>query len=72
MCSVKKVLLEISQSSQENTPTRASCFNKVVGLRPATLLKKRLWHKCFSRRKYWVVLPFLIRQVPCFEIKVSI
>ena len=22
-------------------------FNKVVGLRPATLLKKRLWHKCF-------------------------
>ena len=23
-------------------------FNKVVGLRPATLLKKRLWQKCFS------------------------
>ena len=22
-------------------------LNKVVGLRPATLLKKRLWHKCF-------------------------
>ena len=22
-------------------------FNKVVGLKPATLLKKRLWHKCF-------------------------
>ena len=22
-------------------------FNKVAGLRPATLLKKRLWHKCF-------------------------
>ena len=22
-------------------------FNKVVGLRPATLLKKRLWHRCF-------------------------
>ena len=22
-------------------------FNKVVGLRPATLLKKRFWHKCF-------------------------
>ena len=21
-------------------------FNKVAGLRPATLLKKRLWHKC--------------------------
>ena len=22
-------------------------FDKVAGLRPATLLKKRLWHKCF-------------------------
>ena len=22
-------------------------FNKVTGLRPATLLKKRLWHRCF-------------------------
>ena len=35
-CSVKKVFLEISQNSQENT-----C------VRPATLLKKRLWHRCF-------------------------
>ena len=23
-------------------------FNKVAGLKPATLLKKRPWHKCFS------------------------
>ena len=23
-------------------------FNKVAGFRPATLLKKRLWHRCFS------------------------
>ena len=22
-------------------------FNKVAGLRPATLLKKRIWHRCF-------------------------
>ena len=22
-------------------------FNKVAGLRPATLLEKRFWHKCF-------------------------
>ena len=34
-CSVKKVVLEISQNSQENTCARVS------GLRPATLLKKR-------------------------------
>ena len=24
-----------------------SLFNKVAGLRPATLFKKRLWHRCF-------------------------
>ena len=23
-------------------------FNKVADLRPATLLKKRLWHRCFT------------------------
>ena len=36
-CSVKKVFLEISQNSQENW-----------GLKPATLLKKRLWHRRFA------------------------
>ena len=35
-CSVKEVFLEISQTSLENTCAR-----------PATLLKKRLWHRCF-------------------------
>ena len=56
-----KILLEISQYSQESTCARVSfliklqasdlCqslfFNKVVGLRPAALLKMRLWHRCF-------------------------
>ena len=37
----KMVFLETSQNSQENTCARVSLFNKVVGLRPATLLKKR-------------------------------
>ena len=36
-----------SQNSQENTCTRVSFFDKVEGLRPATLLKKRLGYKCF-------------------------
>ena len=40
-CSVKKVFLEISQNSQENTRARVSFFDKVAGFRPATLLKKR-------------------------------
>ena len=37
-CSVRKVFLEISQNSQENTCASA---------RPETLLKKRLSHRCF-------------------------
>ena len=37
-CSVKKVFLEISQSSQENNRAKVSFF-------PATLLKKRPWHR---------------------------
>ena len=43
-CSVKKLFLEISQSSQENTCT-SLFFNKVACLGPETLLKKRLWHR---------------------------
>ena len=56
-CSVKKVFLKNSQNSQENICVRVSFliklqasdlfFNKVAGLKPATLLKKRLWHRCF-------------------------
>ena len=39
-CSVKKVFLEISQNSEENTCARASFLE--------TLLKKKLWHRCFA------------------------
>ena len=50
MCYVKKVYLEISQNSQENTGARVSFLIKLqaLGLRSATLLKKRLWCRCFS------------------------
>ena len=47
-------------------------FNKAVGLRPATLLKKRLWHRCFpanfvkflrtpflTEHLWWLLLKFL-------------
>ena len=49
MCYVKKVYLEISQNSQENTGARVSFLIKLqaLGLRSATLLKKRLWCRCF-------------------------
>ena len=42
-CSVRKgVLRNVTISAVPE-----SLFNKVAGLRPATLLKKRLWHRCF-------------------------
>ena len=46
-CFGKKVFLKISQNSQKNTCARVF-FNKVTGLSPATLFKKRLWHRWFS------------------------
>ena len=44
--SIKKVFLKISQNSLENTCARLSFL--LIGLRPATLLKWRLWHRCFG------------------------
>ena len=40
-CSVKKVLLEISQNSLENTCARVSFFNKVAGLKVALVIAKK-------------------------------
>ena len=52
-CSVKKVFLEISQNSQENTCAM-----------PATLLKNRLWHSCFPMNFVkFLRTPFLIEQL---------
>ena len=45
-CSVKKVFLEILQNSQESTCARVPFLIKLQA-RPATLLKKRFWHRCF-------------------------
>ena len=42
----KKVFLEILQSSQENACDRVS-FLIITTLVITTLLKKRLWHRCF-------------------------
>ena len=46
-CSLKTVFLEIWQNSQENT-CLSLFFNKIAGLKPATLLKKELWGQVFS------------------------
>ena len=47
--SIKKSLLKILQNSQENTSARVSFLIKLQAsaLRPATLLKKGVWHRCF-------------------------
>ena len=57
--SVKKVFLEILKNSQEDTCARVSFFNKV-----ATLLKKRLLHRCFPVNfSKFLRAPFLPEQL---------
>ena len=49
-CSVKKMFLEILQNSLENTCARFSFLIKLQASgnrHQTTLLKKRLWHRCF-------------------------
>ena len=45
-CSVKKLFLNISQNSQENTCDRVF-FLKSCRPWPVTILKKWIWHRCF-------------------------
>ena len=45
-CSVKKVFFKILLNSQKNFCARVS-FNEAAALSYATLLKKRLWRRCF-------------------------
>ena len=74
MCSAKKVFLEILQNSQENTCAVVSFFNK--DLRPATFLKKRLWHRYFPvnfaifLRTHFLTehLPWLLLKFMLFEV----
>ena len=46
-CSMKKgVRTKFTKFTRKHL-CQSLFFNKVAGLRPATLLKKRLWHRCF-------------------------
>ena len=46
-CSVRKdVLINFAKFTGKHL-CQSLFFNKVAGLRSATLLKKRLWHRCF-------------------------
>ena len=46
-CSVKRYSKEFCKIYRK-TPVPESLFNKVAGISPATLLKKRLWKRSFS------------------------
>ena len=46
-CSIKKGVLRNFTNFTGKHLCQSLFFNKVAGLRPATLLKKRLWHRCF-------------------------
>ena len=46
-CSVRKGVLRNFVKFTGKHLCQSLFFDKVVGLRPATLLKKRLWHRCF-------------------------
>ena len=50
----KKVFLKTSKGHRK-TPVLEFCFNKIAHLRPATLPKKRLQHRCFV----WILRTFL-------------
>ena len=45
--SMKKGFLRNFTKFTEKHLCQSLFFNKVTGLRPATLLKKKLWHRCF-------------------------
>ena len=46
-CSLKKGVLGNFTKFTGKHLYQSHFFNKVASLRPATLLKKRLWHRCF-------------------------
>ena len=57
-CSIEKLILEILQNSQENSCARVSLLKK--RLRPATLSKKKLWHRRFPVNFPGVILANLL------------
>ena len=46
-CSLRKGVLRNFVKFTGKHLCQSLLFNKVAGLRPATLLKKKLWHRCF-------------------------
>ena len=59
-CSIKKGLLKNFAKFTGKYLYQSLFFNKVAGLMPATLLKKRLWHRCFPMNFTFNLLKQLI------------
>ena len=51
-CSKTKGVLNIFAKFTGKNLSHSFFFDKIAGLRPATLLKKRLWYRCFSYELY--------------------
>ena len=66
-CSIIKGVLRIFTKFTGKHLCQSFFFNKVAGLRPATLLKKRLWHRCFPVNfAKFLKTPFLRNTCGCF------
>ena len=55
-CSLKRVFLKIFAKLTGKHLSYSLCFNKVTVLRPTSLSKKRLLHKCFQEHLKWLLL----------------
>ena len=66
-CSVKWLFLDILQSSKRNICAGVSfLINLQASDLPATLLKKRIWHRCFHVNfAKFLRIPFLTKHLWC-------
>ena len=65
--SVEKVAAENSLNIQRQTPVQEFHFNKLAYLKPETLLKKRLQHRCFAvsfSKFFWTAIFNCISRSP--------
>ena len=63
-CSVKKAVFRKLAKCARKHLCQSLFFNKVAGHRPATLLKKRLWHRCFPANfMIFLRTPFYIKHL---------
>ena len=70
-CSIK-VFLETLQKFRGRHLCQSLFFNKIASLRPATLLKKRLWHRCFPVNfAKFLRTPFLTEHLRCLLLNIT-